>query len=79
MSKAEFGTLIDDYIDREAAGHAEMSAEIFVDLLLERSAAKTRQPLHLEVTVVDHCLVITPNAIRYSRLDLRCKTLPQRP
>ena len=38
-----------------------MPAEIFFDLLLERSAAKTRQPLNLEITVIDDHLVITPD------------------
>jgi hypothetical protein len=61
MSEAEFNTLIDNYIEREAASYSEMPAEIFFDLLLERSAAKTRQPLHLEVTVVDDHLVIIPD------------------
>jgi len=61
MSEAEFDALIDDYIEREAAGYGEMPAEIFFDLLLERSAAKTRQLLNLEVTVVDDHLVITPD------------------
>jgi len=61
MSEAEFDTLLDDYIEREAASYGEVPAEIFFDLLLERSAAKTRQPLHLEVTVVDDHLVITPD------------------
>ena len=61
MSEAEFDTLIDNCIEREAVGYGEMPAEIFFDLLLERSAAKARQPLHLEVTVVDDHLVITPD------------------
>jgi hypothetical protein len=61
MSETEFDALIDDYIEREAAGYGEMPAEIFFDLLLERSAAKTRQLLNLEVAVVDNHLVITPD------------------
>jgi hypothetical protein len=61
MGEAEFDTLIDDYIEREAAGYGEMPAEIFLDLLLERSAAKATQPLNLEITVVDDHLVITPD------------------
>jgi hypothetical protein len=61
MSDAEFDALIDGYIEREAAGYGEMPADIFFDLLLERSAAKARQPLNLEVTVVDDQLVITPD------------------
>lgn len=61
MSEAEFDALIDGYIDREAAGYGEMPAEIFFDLLLERSAAKARQSLNLEVAVVDDHLVITPD------------------
>lgn len=61
MSEAEFDALIDGYIDREAAGYGEMPAEIFLDLLLERSAAKARQSLNLEVAVVDDHLIITPD------------------
>jgi len=61
MSEAEFDTLIDDYIEREAAAYGEMPAEIFFDLLLERSAAKARQPLNLEITVVDNHLIIVPD------------------
>ena len=61
MSETEFDALIDDYIEREAAGYGEMPAEIFFDLLLERSAARAGQPLNLEVTVVDDHLVITPD------------------
>jgi hypothetical protein len=61
MSDVEFDALIDGYIEREAAGYGEMPADIFLDLLLERSAAKARQPLNLEITVVDDHLVITPD------------------
>jgi hypothetical protein len=61
MSDVEFHALIDGYIEREAAGYGEMPADIFLDLLLERSAAKARQPLNLEITVVDDHLVITPD------------------
>jgi hypothetical protein len=61
MSEAEFDSLIDDHIEREAAGYGEMPAEIFFDLLLERGAAKARQPLNLEVTVVDDHLILTPD------------------
>jgi len=61
ISETEFDTLIDGYIKREAAGYGEMPAEIFFDLLLERSAAKTRQLLNLEVAVVDDHLVIIPD------------------
>ena len=38
-----------------------MAAEICFDLLLERSAAKARQPPNLKVAVVDDDLVITPD------------------
>ena len=61
MSDAEFDALIDGHIEREAAGYGEIPAEIFFDLLLERSAAKARQLLNLEVAVVDDHLVITPD------------------
>lgn len=61
MSETEFDTLVDSYIDRAAAGYGEIPADIFFDLLLERSAAKARQPLNLEVTVADDHLVITPD------------------
>ena len=61
MSEKEFEALIDSYIDREATGYGEMPAEIFFDLLLERIAAKATEPLHLEISVVDDHLVITPD------------------
>jgi hypothetical protein len=41
-------------------------AHIFFDLLQERSAARARQQLNLEITVVDDHLVITPGAIMYA-------------
>jgi len=61
MSETEFDTLVESYIDREATGYGEMPADIFFDLLLERSLAKARQPLNLEVTVVDDHVVIIPD------------------
>ena len=61
MSEAEFDTLIDNYIDREANRYGEMPAEIFFDLLLERTRAKIEKTLNLEIEVVDDRLVITPD------------------
>jgi hypothetical protein len=61
MSEAEFDALIDSYIKREAAGYGEMPAEIFFDLLLERSTARAEETLNLEVEVADDRLVIIPD------------------
>lgn len=61
MSEAEFDALIDGFIEREAAGYGEMPAEVFFDLLLERSATKVEETVNLQVAVTDDHLVITPD------------------
>ena len=40
MSEAEFDSLIDSCIDRTSTSYGEIPAEIFLDLLIERIAAK---------------------------------------
>lgn len=40
MSEAEFERLLESYIERAAAGHGEMPAEYFLDLLAQRVGAQ---------------------------------------
>jgi hypothetical protein len=61
MSEAEFDSLIEGHIERTAASYGEMPADVFIDVLLERIAAKTRTTLMLEIDVTDDRLVITPD------------------
>jgi len=41
MSEAAFDALVDGHIERAAAGSTDMPADAFVDVLLERIAAKS--------------------------------------
>lgn len=43
MSEAEFEALIEGHIERIATGDHELPADLFVDLLLERSAARVKR------------------------------------
>ena len=61
MSEAEFDALIDSHIERTAAGTGEMPAEVFLDVLLERIAARTRATLTLNIDVTNDQLVIRPD------------------
>jgi hypothetical protein len=60
MSVAEFGSLVDGYIERVAAGCGEMPAEFFLGLLVERIAARADETVNLSIDVSkDDGLVIT--------------------
>lgn len=62
MSEAEFDSLVDGYIDRTATGYGEMPAEFFLDLLVERMAAKADETVNLSIDVSEEDdLVITPD------------------
>jgi hypothetical protein len=62
MSEAEFGRLVDGYIERTATGYGEMPAEFFLDLLVERMATKAEETVNLSIDVSeDDDLVITPD------------------
>jgi hypothetical protein len=61
ISETEFDALIEGYIDRESHGYGDMPAEVFFDLLLERSAARASRPINLEISVVGDHLVIAPD------------------
>ena len=61
MSQAEFDDLVAGYIDRMASGYGEMPAEIFLDLLAERTATKAEETVNLSLEVVGGKLVITPD------------------
>jgi hypothetical protein len=61
MSEAEFDALIEGHIERTAASYGEMPADVFIDVLLERIAAKTSTTVMLELDVTDDRLVITPD------------------
>jgi hypothetical protein len=62
MSEAEFDSLVDGYIERTATGYGEMPAEFFLDLLVERMAAKADETVNLSIDVrEDDDLVITPD------------------
>lgn len=51
MSEAEFGRLVDGYIERTATGYGEMPAEFFLDLLVERMAARADETVNLSIDV----------------------------
>jgi hypothetical protein len=62
MSEAEFDSLVDGYIERTAMGYGEMPAEFFLDLLVERMAARTNETVNLSIDVSEEDdLVITPD------------------
>ncbi len=61
MSEAEFDALIDGHIERTAAGESELPVDVFLDVLLERIAARTSATLTLNIDVADDQLVITPD------------------
>jgi hypothetical protein len=61
MSESEFDALINDHIERTAAGAGEIPADVFLDVLLERIAARTSATLALNIDVTGDQLVITPD------------------
>ena len=62
MSEAEFNSLVDGYIERTAVGYGEMPAEFFLDLLVERMAARVDETVNLSVDLSgEDDLVITPD------------------
>jgi hypothetical protein len=61
MNEEEFTNLIDGYIERTATGYGEIPVEIFLDLLIERMAAKVDETLNLSVDIQGDELVITPD------------------
>ena len=62
MSEAEFDKLVDGYIERTAVGYGKIPPEFFLDLLVERMAAKTDETVNLSIDVSeDDDLVITPD------------------
>lgn len=62
MSEAEFDAMIEGHIERTAGGDRELEAEVFVDLLLERIAARAESPVTLAIDVHGNQLVITPDS-----------------
>jgi hypothetical protein len=61
MSDAEFDALIEGHIERSAAGSGELPPDLFVDLLLERIAARAGTTLTLAIEVTGDQVVITPD------------------
>jgi len=53
MAEAEFDALIEDNIERMAAGTGELPADIFLDLLLERMRAQTTTTMTLAIDEAD--------------------------
>jgi hypothetical protein len=51
LSEAEFGSLVDGYIKRAATGYGEVPAEYFLDLLVERKAARADETVNLSIDV----------------------------
>lgn len=47
MGETEFARLVDDYITRTATNYGEIPAEFFLDLLIERMAAKMDETVGL--------------------------------
>ncbi|PDV96520.1 MULTISPECIES: hypothetical protein [Candidatus Chloroploca] len=62
MSEAEFDAMIEGHLERMARGDRELEADVFVDLLLERIAAKAEAPVTLAIDVHGDQLVITPDS-----------------
>lgn len=61
ISEDEFDALIEGHIGRAAAGHDEIPADVFIDLLFERMAAKADVPIMLSIDVRGDQLMITPD------------------
>jgi hypothetical protein len=51
MSEAEFDALSDGHIERTEASAGEMPADVFLDVLLERIAARASATLTLNIDV----------------------------
>lgn len=49
VSEANFDALIEDHIERAMAGHGELPADVLIDLLFERIAAKADVPIILSI------------------------------
>jgi len=62
MSETEFDAMIEGHIERIANGDRELEADVFVDLLLERIAARAEAPVTLAIDVLGDQLVITPDS-----------------
>jgi len=61
LSEAEFDALIEGYIERTGGDHGDLPADLFVDLLVERTAANAGAPVMLSIDVRGGRLVITPD------------------
>jgi hypothetical protein len=62
MSDAEFDELVNGFIDRTATSYGEMPAEFFLDLLVERMAAKVDETVNLSTDLSGgDDLIITPD------------------
>lgn len=61
LSDTEFDALVEAHIERTAAGQGELSADVFIDLLVERSEAKSALPVTLSITVHGDQIEITPD------------------
>ena len=61
MNEMEFEALVGAYIDRTAQGYGDMLADIFFDLLLERTTAQVEDTFKLSISIQDNQVVITPD------------------
>jgi len=61
MSPEEFDALMDAHIERTATGGNDLAADVFIDLLVERSAERVEAPVTLLLTVHGDHLEITPD------------------
>jgi hypothetical protein len=62
MSDAEFDELVNGFIDRTATSYGEMPAEFFLDLLVERMAARVDETVNLSIDLSGgDDLIITPD------------------
>lgn len=61
MNEREFDNLINGFIDRTAEGYGEVPAKIFLDLLVERVAARVDETVNLSINITGDDLTITPD------------------
>lgn len=61
MNEQEFQQIIDNYIDRAAAGQADVLPEVFFDLLAEKLAQNVDETVTLLVDIDNNDLTLRPD------------------
>ena len=61
MNEEEFQTVIDNYVDRAAAGQADVPANVFFDLLTQRLVQNVDETVTLLVDIENNNLTLRPD------------------